>query len=122
MANGLDKFPGHAYAPGMEPKFWDGIVVIGHDAVGGVSALPLLAVAVVLLVLCLSRVFGPRTRLRLSGTSATSGGRHGAIIATRSAPDHAEILARTIMDSNFARELRESRSDRVAAVTRQAAD
>jgi hypothetical protein len=110
MVNGLDKFPGHAYAPGMEPKFWDSLLAVGPDATGGMPALPMIVAVVILLALYTARVLGSR-----SGTGRGRGGpvRRGHVgppVGRGPAPAQTDILAHTLMDRNFARELRLSRS------------
>jgi hypothetical protein len=110
MANGLDRFPGHAYAPGMEPKFWDSFLAVGPDATGGMPALPMILAVVILLALYTARTLGPRGRMRRGSNGHVRRGNVGTPLGSGPDPTQAEIIAKTVMDRNFARELRVSRS------------
>jgi hypothetical protein len=110
MANGLDRLPGHAYAPGMEPKFWESFVILGPDAAGGAPVVPMIVAVVILLALYLARSVGPGSRMRRGGGGPLRRGHAGPPLGRGPKPTQADILAKTLMDSNFARDLRVKRS------------
>lgn len=104
MSNGMDKFPGHAYAPGMEPKHgWlDFLDLIGLGTSDGLLSLPTIALASIAFMMFLSRALGitgrPRSVQRFTRRSTP----HGRV-ALASGPDMTRVIAHTLADRNFDR-------------------
>jgi len=112
MANAFEKFPGHAYAPGKEPKFWDQLFQGDPDVAIGLISNTTLALGAIALVLYAVRVFGPRTRLKFTGNSDPIGS-CGQILSSKSAGSgHATVLGSGIDEGSLARALRHSRTKR----------
>jgi hypothetical protein len=100
MNNGLDKLPGHAYAPGLEPDWIDLLVSWEKTSSVGV-VMPGLLLAGVALIICI-RMAAARPRMRQTGVRARQYNRPPQA-AVREA-SMAAIVARTIVDPNFASE------------------
>jgi hypothetical protein len=98
MNNGLDKLPGHAYAPGLEPNWIDLLVNWERTSSVGV-VLPSLLLAGVALVVAM-RMLAARPRMSQRGVRARQYNRPPES-AVREA-SVAKIMARTIADPNFA--------------------
>lgn len=58
MSNTLNSLPGHAYAPGFEPNFWDAI-----DAYFSGSTLPVEAIAALICAFAAAVVLAGRARM-----------------------------------------------------------
>jgi hypothetical protein len=106
----------------MEPKFWDSLFAIGPDAPGSMPAMPMIVAVVVLLALYVARTTGPRGRIRRGSTGTVRREHLGPPVGCGPEPTQAEIIAKTLMDGNFARELRISRSLGPVRSTTEGAD
>lgn len=98
MSSGLDKLPGHAYAPGFEPGWFDIMVTWKSGSDTNVIMLALLAGTLILLLLV--RLIATAPRMKNRGVR----GRHVVrpeMPGTRKA-DLTAIMARTLTDPNFA--------------------
>ncbi len=104
MSNGMDKFPGHAYAPGMEPK--QGLLAfldqIGLGTSDGLLSLPTLALAAIALMMFLSRALGITGRPRSVRRYTRRRTSHGRV-ALATGPEMTKVIARTLADRNFDR-------------------
>ena len=108
MANGLAELPGHAYAPGMEPDFFSFVMKVDPGSAVATLSTPTLALGAIALVLYAARKLSPGTKVSLSGWRYQGSAPEGGIARAPTA-NTTVILARTITDSNFARELRHQR-------------
>lgn len=109
MASGLDKFPGHAYAPGREPKFWDSFVTMYPDGAIGFVSFPTIALGILALMLVAARVLSSGTRLRKTGNRCVPHRPEVVLSSDESCADVVSVISRTIIDRNVARELRHRR-------------
>ena len=98
MNNGLDKLPGHAYAPGLEPDWIDLLVSWEKTSSVGVVLPGLILAGIALIVLM--RMVAARPRMIERGVRPCTYNRPPET-AVREA-SVAKIVARTIVDPNFA--------------------
>jgi hypothetical protein len=100
MSGGLDRLPGHAYAPGFEPGWFD--VVVSWDRGAGLGGVMPAVLLSTLILLLLVRLIVSSPRLRNRGVR----GRRHAVPASPApgAADFGRIVARTLTDPNFATE------------------
>jgi hypothetical protein len=105
MSGGMDRLPGHAYAPGFEPGWFD--VVVSWDRGAGFGGVMPAVLLSTLILLLLVRLIASSPRLRNRGVR----GRRHAVPASPApgAVDFGRIVARTLTDPNFATEPRLSR-------------
>jgi hypothetical protein len=94
----MDKLPGHAYAPGFEPGWFD--IVLSWEQGPGADNVMVLVLVGTLILLVLVRLVVSSPRLRNRGVRA----RHYALPANPAPRDAdlARIVTRTLTDRNFA--------------------
>jgi hypothetical protein len=100
MNKGLDQLPGHAYAPGLEPGWFDLVVRWEQTSSIGVIMPSLVFTAVMLLIAI--RLLAARPRMRQTGVRRAQNNRPPET-AERSA-SVAKIIAHTAIDPNFVNE------------------
>jgi hypothetical protein len=100
MNKGLDQLPGHAYAPGLEPGWFDLVVRWEETSSLGVIMPSLVIVTVMLFIVI--RLIAARPRLRQTGVRKVQYNRPPQM-AERDA-SISKIIAGTVADPNFANE------------------